>query len=35
MEKLIFTRTCLSYVRDIIEIMHVSMVESLHQTPMG
>jgi hypothetical protein len=28
-EKLVFTRACLSYVKDIMAIMRVSMVESL------
>jgi hypothetical protein len=35
MEKLTFTMARLFYVRDIMAIMCVSMVESLCQTPMG
>jgi hypothetical protein len=35
MEKLAFTRACLSYVRVTMEIMHVSLVELLCQTVMG
>jgi hypothetical protein len=35
MEKLAFTRARLSYVRVIITIMRVSLVESLCQTMMG
>jgi hypothetical protein len=35
MEKLAFTKVCLSYVRVITVIMHLSMVESLCQMPMG
>jgi hypothetical protein len=35
MEKLAFTRACLSYVRVIIMIMRVSLVESLCQMVMG
>jgi hypothetical protein len=35
MEKLTFTRACLSYVIDIMMILHVSFVESLCQMTMG
>jgi hypothetical protein len=35
MEKLTFTRACLSYVRDITPIMCVPLVKSLCQTAMG
>jgi hypothetical protein len=35
MEKLIFTRVRLSYIREIMVIMRVSMVELLCQMPMG
>jgi hypothetical protein len=35
MEKIVFTRACLSYVRAILAFIHVSLFDLLHQAAMG